>query len=52
MPSANPNDLPVSLQEKLGKALVSLTSREQVAKWEAEALASNVPNITRKLGGI
>ncbi len=43
MPSANPGDLPVSLQEKLGKALVSLTSREQVAKWESEALASNIP---------
>jgi len=43
--SANPGDLRVLLQEKLGKALVSLTSREQVAKWESEALASNIPGI-------
>ena len=43
--SANPGDLRVLLQEKLGKALVSLTSQEQVAKWESEALASNIPDI-------
>ena len=43
--SANPGDLLVLLQEKLGKALVSLTSQEQVAKWESEALASNIPDI-------
>ena len=49
MPSANPSDLLVSLQEKFGKALVSLTSREQVAKWESEALASNIPNIPESL---
>ena len=43
--SANPGDLRVLLQEKLGKALVSLTSQEQVAKWESEALTSNIPGI-------
>ena len=43
--SANPSDLRVLLQEKLGKALVSLTNQEQVAKWELEALASNIPDI-------
>ena len=48
MPSANPSDLPVSLQEKLGKALVSLTSREQVAKWGSETLASNISDIPGK----
>jgi len=40
--SANPDNLRVLLQEKLGKALVSLTSQEQVAKWESEALVSNI----------
>ena len=43
--SANPGDLRVLLQEKLDKALVSLTSQEQVAKWESEALASDIPAI-------
>ena len=43
--SANPGNLRMLLQEKLGKALVSLTSQEQVAKWESEALASNIPDI-------
>jgi len=42
--SANPGDLRVFLQDKLGKALVSLTSQEQVAKWESEALADNIPD--------
>jgi len=45
MLSANPGDLRALLQEKLGKALVSLTNQEQVAKWELEALASNIPDI-------
>ena len=40
--SANPGDLRVFLREKLGKALVSLSSQEQVAKWESEALADNI----------
>jgi len=40
--SANPGDLRVFLREKLGKALVSLTTQEQVAKWESEALADNI----------
>jgi len=43
-PSASPDDLRVLLQEKLGKALVSLSSQEQVAKWESEALAGNIHN--------
>jgi hypothetical protein len=43
--SANPGDLRVFLQEKLGKALVSLTSQEQVTKWESEALAGDIPDI-------
>jgi len=47
--SVNPGDLRVLLQEKLGKALVSLTSQEQVAKWESEALASNIPDIPRTI---
>ena len=42
MLSANPGDLRVLVQEKLGKALVSLTSQEQVAKWESEVLASDI----------
>ena len=49
MPPANPGDLPVSLQEKLHKALVSLTSREQVASWESEALASNIAVLPKSL---
>ena len=40
--SANPGDLRMLLQGKLGKALVSLTSQEQVTKWESEALADNI----------
>jgi hypothetical protein len=48
-PPANPSDLLVSLQEKLGKALVSLTSQEQVAKWESDALASNIPILPESL---
>ncbi len=43
--AASPDDLRVLLQEKLGKALLSLTSKEQVAKWESEALAGNIPGI-------
>ena len=43
--SANPGDLRVLLQEKLGKALVSLTSQEQVVKWESEALTSNIQSL-------
>ncbi len=43
--SANPGDLRVLLQEKLGKALISLTSQEQVAKWKSEALAGDIPDI-------
>ena len=39
--SANSGDLRVLLQEKLGKALVSLSSREQVARWESEACAGS-----------
>jgi len=39
--SANPGDLLVLVQEKLGKALVSLTSEEQVARWKSEALSSD-----------
>jgi len=42
---ANPSDLRVLVQEKLGRALVSLTSKEQVARWESEALAGNIPDI-------
>ena len=42
MLSANTGDLRVLLQEKLCKALVSLTSQEQVVKWESEALTSNI----------
>ena len=52
MPSANGGELPVSLQEKLGKVLVSLTSQEQVAKWESEVLASSINDIPGKPGGI
>ena len=37
MLSANPSDLQVAIKEKLGRALVSLTSQEQVVKWESEA---------------
>ena len=51
MLSANPSDLRVLLQEKLGRALASVTSKEQVAKWESEALASNIPDIPGKPGG-
>ena len=40
--SANPDDLRVLVREKLGRALVSLTSKEQVARWESEALASDI----------
>jgi hypothetical protein len=47
MLSANPGDLQVLLQEKLGKALVSLASQEQVAKWGSEALTSNIPGKPR-----
>jgi hypothetical protein len=39
---ANPGDLRVLVREKLGRALVSLTSKEQVARWESEALASDI----------
>jgi hypothetical protein len=52
MLSANASDLRVLLQEKLGKALVSLASREQVAKWGSEASASDIPDIPEKPGGI
>lgn len=37
MPAANCGYLRVWLQKKLGRALVSLTSQEQLAKWESEA---------------
>jgi hypothetical protein len=46
--SANPGDPRVLLQEKLDKALVSLTSQEQVTKWESEALADNIPDNPRR----
>lgn len=39
--SANSGDLQVLAQEKLGKALVSLTSEEQVARWKSEVLSSD-----------
>ena len=42
--SANPGELRVFLQEKLSKALVSLSSQKQVAKWKSEALAGNIPD--------
>lgn len=37
--SADADDLRVLVQEKLAKALASLTTLAQVAKWEAEALS-------------
>lgn len=37
MPAANRGYLRGWLQKKLGKALVSLTSQEQLATWELEA---------------
>ena len=43
---ANPADMRLLLQENLGRALVSLTSQEQVAKWESEALSCNVSPMT------
>ena len=39
--SANPGDLQVLIKEKLGKALASLTSQAQVARWESEALGTD-----------
>ena len=51
MPSASPGNLPVLLQEKLGKALVSLTSQEQVTKWASEALANNIADISENPKG-
>jgi hypothetical protein len=42
--STNPSGLQVLLHEKIGKALLSLTSQEQVAKWESEALAIGTPD--------
>ena len=42
MPSVNPDDLQALVQDKLSRALVSLTSKEQVARWESEALASDI----------
>lgn len=52
MLSANLGDLQVLVREKLDKVLVSLTSREQVVKWESEALASNIADIPGKRRGI
>ena len=43
--SVNSGDFQAFLQGKLGKALVTLTSQEQVDKWKAEALAGNIPDI-------
>ena len=42
MLSFDPGDLRALVQDKLGRALVSLTSNEQVARWESEALASDI----------
>jgi hypothetical protein len=42
-PSAGEDDLRISLEEKLGKALISLTSQGQVARWESEAWAGTNP---------
>ena len=42
MLSANPGDLRVLVQEKLGMALALLASKEQVARWESEALVSDI----------
>jgi hypothetical protein len=46
--SANPSDLRVLVQEKLGRALALLTSKEQVARWESEALASDILHARKK----
>ena len=43
MLSANPGDLPMLIKEKLGRALVLLTSQAQVARWESEALGTDTP---------
>ncbi|MBE0479998.1 MAG: hypothetical protein IBX68_03360 [Dehalococcoidia bacterium] len=42
-PLVGTGDLRMVLEEKLGRALVSLTSEGQVARWESEALADNNP---------
>ena len=42
MLSVNPGDLRVLVQEKLGRAPALLTSKEQVARWESEALTSDI----------
>jgi len=42
MLSVDPGDLRALVQDKLGRALLSLTSKEQVARWESEALASDI----------
>ena len=39
--SHNPSDLRIMLKDNLSKALTSLTSETQVAKWESEILGDN-----------
>jgi hypothetical protein len=46
--SANPDHLQVLIKEKLRKALISLTSRPQVARWESQAMGSKNASAPRK----
>lgn len=46
--SADADDLRVLVQERLAKALTSLATQAQVAKWEAEALACDTPAVSRE----
>ena len=43
----NPNDLHMAIKDELGKALASLTSQEQIAKWESEALLYGTSPVLR-----
>jgi hypothetical protein len=47
MLSANPSDLQMLVRKKLRKALISLTSRAQVSRWESEALGSKKASTPR-----
>ena len=40
---ANLGDLRVLVHEKIGRALVSLTSQAQVVRWESEVMGSDIP---------
>jgi hypothetical protein len=41
IPSSNPEDVQLWVQERIAKALTLLTSKAQVAKWEREVLGSD-----------